>query len=157
LDELLGRANLKPIIFLDTVDAAIDAQTRGHIGEFIFFLEKIVRYFRMLATDSELLRTLGTFHFDEDPTNYLRAVERCFEEDGFEVEQVDRNELNVQITARFHKIIEFGDTLKIRIVTEPLDEFSFDWIEQQAERYPSALFCLLIERNLGGAFFGGST
>jgi hypothetical protein len=152
LDALLKRAGLSPPIFLDTVDAVIEAFTKTYTSEFIFFTDKLVRYFRMLAIDSELLRTLSSFRFGSDATSYLAAIGHRVTDDGLEVVDRQAQWIDIRLTSRFHKIIEFGDTLRLIVVPHSPDDFDFIGIEEQAEINSSMIFALLVESDLGGEF-----
>jgi hypothetical protein len=156
LDAVFTRANLEPKVITDTIDAILTALSGKHVAELIFFAEKLIRYFRILSAESEFPRVLSEFRFGEDPTRYLEAISARLTADGVEIAGKGIGYIEVQVNTRFHKIVEYGDRLRIMLVDgnspEEVDKFDFNSIVVQSEADRSVIFCLVVQKEIGGLF-----
>jgi hypothetical protein len=156
LDTIFARAHLEPKLLTDTMDAAIEASDNRHVAELIFFTEKLVRYFRILSAENEFLRTLNEFRFGDDPAPYIRAVAARLTADRIEITSEGKDFVELRVNSRFHKIVEYGDRLRITIVNaathESIDSFDFSSLAEQAEADSGIIFVLILQRDIGGRF-----
>jgi hypothetical protein len=156
LDKFFGRSGLKPDVVADAIDALIEAINRKYVAESLFFAEKIVRYFELLISENDLLKSLHEFEFGDDPSRYLQALAAQLTSQGGGQPVVGDGFIDIAVDYKFHKIIEYGAKLRLCLVNlaseEELNRFDFNRIIEWADEDPAVIFCLVIKRGRGGEF-----
>jgi hypothetical protein len=156
LDAWFSRADLQPKEITDAIDAIIEALDKKHVSEVIFFTERIVRYFRILSAESEFPRALSQFRFGDDSAAYIEAIASHLAADGVEISSTGSDFVELRVNSRFHKIVEYGDRLRIIVVNaatpQDVDSFDFSFLEAQTESDRALIFALVLQNHIRGLF-----